>query len=104
MEEREIKRIIEIIDEIFTTLSSSKITPKDIDRFIIELHEYEQEICRNIAANAMFLVGTTKKAENKEYMRPELNQISLYGEGFICLSGEVIVDEFVIEGQEEIEI
>ena len=44
--------------------------------------------------------------KEQEYTRPELKLVSLYGEGYICIciSDEVVVDEFVVEGEEEIEI
>lgn len=38
-----------------------------------------------------------------EYTRPELNLVSIYEEGIICLSEEIKVNQFTIEG-EEIEI
>lgn len=39
-----------------------------------------------------------------EYTRPEMKQVSLYGEGFICLSDELTVTDLINEGEEGFEM
>lgn len=39
-----------------------------------------------------------------EYTRPEVKQVSLYGEGFICISGEVTVTDLITEDEEGFEM
>lgn len=35
--------------------------------------------------------------ETKEYERPEIYQTALYSEGFICLSDDVTVSDWIID-------